>query len=207
MSGKESSPASLFRLYVDYGRYTEATNLLLDYIESVASAVIQLLFFCQFKLLTAIGFLYAQFACLFVLSRIITNVSQSFVDFVHCFSLQTQLICFFQQVKEKRSINQSSLCQIRAINIFSIKHGIDTPKSKHTNTMISKVKTTQIYIIAEEAHNRKSYHSLQIVTLHEFAQSYYSLQIVTLHKFAYSWKTNLLIPIFKQPNQVLWHHP
>ncbi|KAG6727322.1 hypothetical protein I3842_02G124200 [Carya illinoinensis] len=37
MTGKESNPASLFRLYVDYGRYTEATNLLLDYIESFAS--------------------------------------------------------------------------------------------------------------------------------------------------------------------------
>ncbi|GLT68100.1 hypothetical protein SLA2020_403600 [Shorea laevis] len=38
MTGKESNPASLFQLYVDYGRYTEATNLLLDYIESFASA-------------------------------------------------------------------------------------------------------------------------------------------------------------------------
>lgn len=65
---------------------------------------------------------------------------------MHCFSLQTQLICFFQQVKEKRSINQSSLCQIRAINMFSIKHGMDTPKSKHTNTMISKVKTRKLVI-------------------------------------------------------------
>ncbi|XP_031284855.1 nuclear pore complex protein NUP160 isoform X3 [Pistacia vera] len=37
MTGQESSPASLFRLYVDYGRYTEATNLLLEYIESFAS--------------------------------------------------------------------------------------------------------------------------------------------------------------------------
>lgn len=37
MAGSESSPASLFQLYVDYGRYPEATNLLLHYIESVAS--------------------------------------------------------------------------------------------------------------------------------------------------------------------------
>ena len=39
MTGQESNPSSLFRLYVDYGRYTEATNLLLDCIESLASAV------------------------------------------------------------------------------------------------------------------------------------------------------------------------
>ncbi|KAI3709094.1 hypothetical protein L2E82_38852 [Cichorium intybus] len=37
MAGAESSPASLFQLYVDYGRYAEATNLLLHYIDSVAS--------------------------------------------------------------------------------------------------------------------------------------------------------------------------
>ncbi|MCD9560935.1 hypothetical protein HAX54_019798 [Datura stramonium] len=37
MAGSESNPASLFRLYIDYGRYTEATNLLLEYIESFAS--------------------------------------------------------------------------------------------------------------------------------------------------------------------------
>ncbi|XP_077233386.1 SUPPRESSOR OF AUXIN RESISTANCE1 isoform X2 [Tasmannia lanceolata] len=37
MSGHEPEPATLFRLYVDYGRYTEATNLLLEYIESFAS--------------------------------------------------------------------------------------------------------------------------------------------------------------------------
>lgn len=37
MSGQESNPASLLRLYVDYGRYTEATNLLLEYIELLAS--------------------------------------------------------------------------------------------------------------------------------------------------------------------------
>ncbi|KAL8109546.1 nuclear pore complex protein NUP160 isoform X2 [Apium graveolens] len=37
MAGNESSPASLLRLYVDYGRYAEATNLLLEYIESLAS--------------------------------------------------------------------------------------------------------------------------------------------------------------------------
>ncbi|KAJ9550716.1 hypothetical protein OSB04_014761 [Centaurea solstitialis] len=37
MGGAESSPASLFQLYVDYGRYAEAINLLLHYIDSVAS--------------------------------------------------------------------------------------------------------------------------------------------------------------------------
>ncbi|KAL2491059.1 SUPPRESSOR OF AUXIN RESISTANCE1 [Abeliophyllum distichum] len=37
MTGNESDPASLFRLYVDYGRYAEATNLLIEYIESLAS--------------------------------------------------------------------------------------------------------------------------------------------------------------------------
>lgn len=40
MTGQESNPALLFRLYVDYGRYTEATNLLLGYIDSYASMVI-----------------------------------------------------------------------------------------------------------------------------------------------------------------------
>ncbi|CAN4110826.1 unnamed protein product [Withania somnifera] len=38
MAGSESSPASLFRLYIDYGSYTEATNLLLEYIESFRPA-------------------------------------------------------------------------------------------------------------------------------------------------------------------------
>ncbi|KAL5542946.1 hypothetical protein UlMin_010656 [Ulmus minor] len=37
MTGQESNPTLLFQLYVDYGRYTEATNLLLEYIESYAS--------------------------------------------------------------------------------------------------------------------------------------------------------------------------
>ncbi|OMO76186.1 Suppressor of auxin resistance [Corchorus capsularis] len=37
MAGPDPSPASLFRLYVDYGRYTEATNLFLEYIEAFAS--------------------------------------------------------------------------------------------------------------------------------------------------------------------------
>ncbi|GER54989.1 suppressor of auxin resistance [Striga asiatica] len=37
MSGNESNPASLFRLYVDYGRYTEAINLLIEHTESLAS--------------------------------------------------------------------------------------------------------------------------------------------------------------------------
>ncbi|XP_040960672.1 nuclear pore complex protein NUP160 isoform X3 [Gossypium hirsutum] len=37
MTGPEPSSASLFRLYVDYGRYTEATNLFLEYVEAFAS--------------------------------------------------------------------------------------------------------------------------------------------------------------------------
>ncbi|KAJ6426310.1 hypothetical protein OIU84_022009 [Salix udensis] len=37
MAGQVSNPASLFQLYVDYGRFTEATNLLLEYTESFAS--------------------------------------------------------------------------------------------------------------------------------------------------------------------------
>ncbi|XP_050381591.1 nuclear pore complex protein NUP160 isoform X2 [Argentina anserina] len=37
MTGQESNPALLFQLYVDYGRYREATNLLLEYIGSSAS--------------------------------------------------------------------------------------------------------------------------------------------------------------------------
>ena len=39
MAGSESSPASLFQVYVDYGRYADATNLVLHYLESVASLV------------------------------------------------------------------------------------------------------------------------------------------------------------------------
>ncbi|KAL5715188.1 hypothetical protein ACHQM5_017047 [Ranunculus cassubicifolius] len=37
MTGFEADPASLFRLYVNNGRLTEATNLLLEYIESFSS--------------------------------------------------------------------------------------------------------------------------------------------------------------------------
>ncbi|XP_054791802.1 nuclear pore complex protein NUP160-like isoform X2 [Prosopis cineraria] len=37
MAGRESNPASLFQLYVNYGRYTEATNLLLEFLESFTS--------------------------------------------------------------------------------------------------------------------------------------------------------------------------
>ncbi|XP_031391658.1 nuclear pore complex protein NUP160 [Punica granatum] len=37
MTGQESNPASLFQLYVDHGRFTEATNLLLEYIDSFKS--------------------------------------------------------------------------------------------------------------------------------------------------------------------------
>ncbi|XP_021721051.1 nuclear pore complex protein NUP160-like isoform X2 [Chenopodium quinoa] len=36
MTGQESNPATLFRLYVDYGRYPEATELLIEYIEAYA---------------------------------------------------------------------------------------------------------------------------------------------------------------------------
>ncbi|KAJ6819756.1 putative receptor-like protein kinase [Iris pallida] len=36
MTGQEPDP-TLFRLYVDYGRHAEATNLLLEYLESFAS--------------------------------------------------------------------------------------------------------------------------------------------------------------------------
>ena len=39
MAGNESNPASLFRLYVDHGRHTEATNLLIEYMENLASIV------------------------------------------------------------------------------------------------------------------------------------------------------------------------
>lgn len=45
MAGHESNPASLFQLFVDYGRYTEATHLLLEYIESFASVVICIVWF------------------------------------------------------------------------------------------------------------------------------------------------------------------
>ncbi|KNA07445.1 hypothetical protein SOVF_171860 isoform B [Spinacia oleracea] len=37
MTGQESNPATLFRLYVDYGRYPEATELLVEYVEAYAS--------------------------------------------------------------------------------------------------------------------------------------------------------------------------
>ncbi|KAL6560651.1 hypothetical protein OROGR_004210 [Orobanche gracilis] len=40
MSGDESNPASLFRLYVDYGRYTEAINLWIEHMETLASIVV-----------------------------------------------------------------------------------------------------------------------------------------------------------------------
>ncbi|RVX03474.1 hypothetical protein CK203_027950 [Vitis vinifera] len=40
MTGQESNTATLFQLYVDHGRYTEATTLLLEYIESFASMAI-----------------------------------------------------------------------------------------------------------------------------------------------------------------------
>ena len=39
MTGQEADPATLLRLYVDYGRYAEATTLLLEYLESFSSMV------------------------------------------------------------------------------------------------------------------------------------------------------------------------
>ncbi|KAB8085821.1 hypothetical protein EE612_008809, partial [Oryza sativa] len=38
MSGTEADPATLFRLYINYGRHTEAANLLVEYFESFASS-------------------------------------------------------------------------------------------------------------------------------------------------------------------------
>lgn len=49
MSGSESNPASLFCLYVNYGRFVEATNLLLEYIESLASLVCFKILCCKFQ--------------------------------------------------------------------------------------------------------------------------------------------------------------
>ncbi|XP_020582574.1 nuclear pore complex protein NUP160 [Phalaenopsis equestris] len=37
MTGQQPDPATLFRLYIDYGRLAEATNLLLEYLESFAT--------------------------------------------------------------------------------------------------------------------------------------------------------------------------
>ncbi|KAK9286738.1 hypothetical protein L1049_015142 [Liquidambar formosana] len=37
MTGQQSNPASLLRIYADYGRYTEATNLLLEHMESFST--------------------------------------------------------------------------------------------------------------------------------------------------------------------------
>jgi hypothetical protein len=48
MTGRESNPASLFQLYVNCGRYAEATYLLLEYIESFASMVNYLLLWIEF---------------------------------------------------------------------------------------------------------------------------------------------------------------
>lgn len=39
MTGHELNPATLFRLYVDYGRYPEATELLVEYVEDYALVV------------------------------------------------------------------------------------------------------------------------------------------------------------------------
>ncbi|EAY84440.1 hypothetical protein OsI_05813 [Oryza sativa Indica Group] len=38
MSGTEADPATLFRLYINYGRHTEAANLLVEYLESFTSS-------------------------------------------------------------------------------------------------------------------------------------------------------------------------
>jgi hypothetical protein len=48
MTGRESNPASLFQLFVNCGRYAEATYLLLEYIESFASMVNYLLLWIEF---------------------------------------------------------------------------------------------------------------------------------------------------------------
>ncbi|PKU73217.1 hypothetical protein MA16_Dca023693 [Dendrobium catenatum] len=37
MTGQQPDPATLVRLYIDYGRLAEATNLLLEYLESFAT--------------------------------------------------------------------------------------------------------------------------------------------------------------------------
>ncbi|KAG0475193.1 hypothetical protein HPP92_014879 [Vanilla planifolia] len=37
MTGQQPDPATLFRLYIDYGRLAEATNLILEYLESFAT--------------------------------------------------------------------------------------------------------------------------------------------------------------------------
>lgn len=37
MAGQESDPAALFRLYIEYGRFSDATHLLLEYLEAWAS--------------------------------------------------------------------------------------------------------------------------------------------------------------------------
>jgi len=47
MIRQEASPASLFQLFVDYGRLTEATNLLLEYMEAFASSVSFIIYGCQ----------------------------------------------------------------------------------------------------------------------------------------------------------------
>lgn len=61
MTGVEPDPATLFRLYVDYGRYTEATNLFLEYMESFTSLVTILSFV---KVSSALFFEYMEsFTC------------------------------------------------------------------------------------------------------------------------------------------------
>lgn len=55
MSGSESSPASLFCLYVNYGRFVEATNLLLEYLESLASLVCFIILCYKFQNIQVVG--------------------------------------------------------------------------------------------------------------------------------------------------------
>lgn len=67
MTGNESNPASLFRLYVDYGRHAEATSLLIEYMENLASIVS-----CTFCLL---GLAFRPFEHLQILSDLCSSSS------------------------------------------------------------------------------------------------------------------------------------
>lgn len=75
MAGSESNPASLLRLYIDYGRYTEATNLLLEYIESFASLVsshpYSKAFECQWLLLVFFSSVFWKICLLFQSSHLL----------------------------------------------------------------------------------------------------------------------------------------
>lgn len=55
MTGQEPDSATLFRLYVDYGRHAEATNLLLENLDSFSSLVT--LHCCQYLEICTIFYL------------------------------------------------------------------------------------------------------------------------------------------------------